>query len=135
MGESLRMPLTPARVLVVEDDPNMVTMLTNRLQASGLEPAIAMTGRDALAAAAASAFDVVLLDLRLPDTDGFEVMAELLQRSPNVPVVIMTAHGNGDTGELAIARGAFAFLLKPFSRTDLLSTIARACGTPEASGA
>jgi two-component system response regulator GlrR len=118
-------------VLLIEDDPNMVLMVENRLKASGFASTAAMTGEEGLALARNGAFTVALLDLRLPDMDGFEVMAALRTERPELPVVMMTAHGTDETGEKARSQGARGFLLKPFSRQLLIETLSSVLGTEE----
>lgn len=114
------------RVLVIEDDPVNLEIVERRLANGGYETVGAGTGEAGLAAAIAGAFDLVLLDLRLPDRDGLEVLGALRVSLPDLPVVVMTAHGSEAIAEQARAAGAAAFLVKPVRYATMLETITAA---------
>jgi two-component system phosphate regulon response regulator PhoB len=105
----------PLSVLVVEDDPAMRLICAYNLEADGFHVATAETGREGLAAARASTFDLVLLDVMLPDLGGFEVAAEL----EGVPVVFCSARGTSADLELGRAAGAIDYVTKPFDPVEL----------------
>lgn len=115
--------MTDERVLVIEDDPGNMELVLDRLSGFGMRAVPAMTAAEGLARVSEQVFDVVLLDLRLPDADGLEVLSQLRADYPQSPVVIMTAHGSPDLEAEAIASGAAHYLLKPFSRKALLEAI------------
>ncbi len=114
------------RVLIVDDDAAILEVLEMRVAALGLEVTRAKNGREALAAVNARAYDVALFDLRMEPTDGITLMEEVHRTQPRLPVLIMTAHGTIETAVLAVQRGAFDYLTKPFQRDELRTKIARA---------
>ena len=83
-------------------------------------------GKSGLAAALAEDFDCVLTDLRMPEVSGLALIDTLRQELPNLPVVLMTAHGTTETAIEATRRGAFDYLLKPFEMEELIPVLARA---------
>jgi two-component system response regulator GlrR len=116
----------PPHVLVVDDDEELCELLTIRLESRGYRVSTETRARDALARLGREHVDATLLDLRLFDADGLEVLREVRDRSPDVPVIILTAHGSIDTAVEAMRRGAYGFLTKPFVDHDLLEKLAHA---------
>src|SRR5439155_14324487 len=84
--------------------------------------------RRALARAAEHAIDLAVLDVRMPELDGLELLRRLRERWPGLPVVIMTAFGSIDTAVLAIASGAVDYVSKPMDVEELRATVRRALG-------
>jgi two-component system, NtrC family, response regulator AtoC len=119
---------TSARVLVVDDESLVRWSLAETLGASGYEVTEAKDGASAIRAFASlrGSTDVVLLDLRLPDVDDLHILAAMRQRSPNVPVIVMTAFGTPELLNEAMRLGAFAFIDKPFDMNDVSPLIERA---------
>jgi DNA-binding response OmpR family regulator len=119
-----------ASLLVVEDDQDLQTLVQAQLEASGHLVVMVSAGREALQKARESAPDLALLDLNLPDMNGFEVMRALRSNGPtqHTPCIIMTALA--DPGGLletaAGGLGAVDFIQKPFSQDDLKEAIADA---------
>jgi two-component system response regulator GlrR len=111
-------------VLVVEDDPATLMLMCNRLRAAGFSCAAAGSGAEALALSESAKLAAVLLDLRLPDIDGLEVLAALRLQHPGIPVAVMTAHGV-ELGARVLSAGANAFLVKPVDRKHLIATFGR----------
>lgn len=116
----------PRRVLVVDDEPNIRTTIRIALETSGYVVTDAATGEAAVAAAARAPHDVVLLDLRLPDIDGLEVLARLRKAHPALSVVLLTAHGSIDAAVAAMKLGAADFLQKPLTPAALRAALTRA---------
>ena len=114
-----------ARILVVEDDRGIATMLERGLRLAGHRVAIAGGVGEARSAWAAERFDLVLLDVMLPDGDGIELLAERRDGGDGVPAVLLTAREEGELHERADRAGATAYLPKPFAWADLLSLIER----------
>ena len=117
-------------ILVVDDEEEFVTTLVHRLRKRGWASEGALTGSAAITRVAASDFAVVLLDMRLPDMDGGQVLQEIKKIRPTSRVVILTGHASASEGEKGIRNGAFDYLLKPVEFETLLEKLqaARDCG-------
>ena len=107
---------TNRKVLVVEDAEATWTVQERSLVGSGYEPTICTNGSAALKAIAAEDFDLVVLDLALPEVDGWAVLGRLRAepRTASVPVLIVTARDDAETQQRARLAGATAYLTKPF---------------------
>lgn len=110
-------------VLVVDDDPANLELIERRLEAEDFSCVLVETGAAGIEQASRHAFDAVLLDLRLPDMDGLEVLAAIRKQSSSLPVVIMTAHGSEAIAVKALTAGATNYLIKPIGRRDLLAAL------------
>jgi DNA-binding response OmpR family regulator len=110
------------RVLIVEDDDAIATPLAKGLEREGLAVDRVETGSDALDRSAASSFDVVLLDLGLPDRDGFDVCRELRARS-DVPIIVVTARSEEVDRVVGLELGADDYIVKPFGLRELVARI------------
>jgi DNA-binding NtrC family response regulator len=107
-------------VLVVDDERNIRTLVARVLSQDALEVHSAGTGKEGLDLAEEVSPDVVLLDLRLPDMDGIQVLRELKSRHPEMAVIIITAFGQIETAVAAMRSGAADYLEKPFAHLDKL---------------
>src|SRR4051812_47374976 len=107
-----------ARVLVVDDEPQVLHALRRVLESQGDQVLVAATGTEALDAAAARAPDLVVLDLRLPDLDGVEVVRRL-RGWLDVPVLILSGDADEERKVSALDSGADDFLQKPFGFSEL----------------
>jgi two-component system response regulator RegX3 len=110
------------RVLIVEDDDAIATPLAKGLEREGLEVDRVETGSDALAHTLHANFDVVLLDLGLPDRDGFDVCRELRARS-DVPIIVVTARSEEVDRVVGLELGADDYIVKPFGFRELVARI------------
>jgi DNA-binding response OmpR family regulator len=110
------------RVLIVEDDDVIATPLAKGLVREGLAVDRVETGRDALDRASGTSFDVVLLDLGLPDRDGFDVCRDLRARS-DVPIIVVTARSEEVDRVVGLELGADDYLVKPFGFRELVARI------------
>lgn len=110
------------RILVVDDDPEIATMLSRYLQGQGLGVRIAQSGAQVRAALDPPDFDVVLLDLGLPDIDGLGLMRELRSRWPG-PVIIVSGRGESIERVIGLELGADDYVSKPFDLRELLARI------------
>jgi DNA-binding response OmpR family regulator len=110
------------RVLIVEDDDAIATPLAKGLEREGLAVDRVETGNDALDRSAATSFDVVLLDLGLPDRDGFDVCRELRARS-DVPIIVVTARSEEVDRVVGLELGADDYIVKPFGLRELVARI------------
>lgn len=112
----------PIRVLVVEDEPQMLRFLRASLAAEGYRPLEARTGREGLELARTHNPDVVLLDLGLPDTDGIALLSSLREWSGR-PILVLSARGREEDKVRALDLGADDYLTKPFGAGELLARI------------
>ncbi|HEV7886857.1 MAG TPA: response regulator [Acidimicrobiales bacterium] len=113
-----------ARVLIVDDEPDILLMLRVSLETEGYETAMAADGETALARVADEQFDLMLLDVMMPVMDGWGVL-ENLQHHPNPPrVVVVSAKSSDQDVARALGAGAVDYLTKPFSPRDLSSLVA-----------
>ncbi|MBX3211435.1 MAG: sigma-54-dependent Fis family transcriptional regulator [Labilithrix sp.] len=112
-----------ANVLVVDDDRELCELLAIRIEAAGYNVSVEHDVRGALAHVGRERVDAILLDLRLGQEDGFDVLDGVSKRSGDVPVIILTAHGTIDLAVEAMRRGAFGFVTKPFHDHDLLQKL------------
>ena len=113
------------RILIADDDQAIRNLLKDFLGGEGYETTEARSGKEVLQAAAAASPDLMLLDLRMPDSDGMEVMRRLKERDVAVPVVLMTAYGTSSSAIQAMQLGAFDYITKPFELEDVLLTVQR----------
>jgi nitrogen regulation protein NR(I) len=114
------------RLCIVEDDTSARESLERLFAGEGFEVLTCSRGEQALTVALSAAIDCVLTDLRMPGLSGLELIDALHAELPNLPVVLMTAHGTTDTAIEAMRRGAFEYLLKPFDVGELISVVSRA---------
>lgn len=114
-----------ARILVVDDEPNIVLSLEFLMQRAGFEVATAVDGERALDCVAAQPPDLVLLDISLPGISGFDVL-ERLRGDPahaRLPIIMLTAHGREVEREKGLALGADDYVTKPFSTQALVEKV------------
>jgi DNA-binding response OmpR family regulator len=107
------------RVLLVDDESQFVEALAERLQLRGFETLVANDGPAALDLLEKDLVGLVLLDLRMPEMDGLEVLRRIKERWPRTQVVIATGHGDEEDRRKCMELGAFAFLSKPVNITEL----------------
>ncbi len=110
------------RVLVVDDERDFATALGERLTWRGYEAVTAFSGSQALSELGRG-FDVVVLDLRMPEMDGLETLAKIRDLDPHVQVVVLTGHGSVSSGIEGMRGGAADFLQKPASIDELCMAI------------
>ncbi len=114
------------RVLLIEDTVPLAKLYIEFLRGEPLEVVHVTRGGDALANAEERAPDAVVLDLKLPDMEGLDVLRRLRERAPGVSIVIITAHGSIDIAVEAMRLGAFDFIVKPFNADRLNLTLRNA---------
>jgi two-component system response regulator GlrR len=115
-----------ARILVVDDDPGLLRLLTIRLRAENYDVEAVENGVQALAAASRFRPDLVISDLRMDQLDGIGLLKELQNRWPGLKVIMLTAHGTIPDAVQATQMGAFGFLTKPVEKQELLSQVQKA---------
>jgi two-component system, OmpR family, response regulator len=117
----------PMRILVVEDEIRLASLMRKGLREAGLLADVAVKGEDALWMAASSGYDVVLLDVRLPGIDGFEVCRRLRAEHVGTPILMLTARDAVQDRIAGLDVGADDYLVKPFDFGELLARL-RALG-------
>jgi two-component system OmpR family response regulator len=112
-----------ARLLVVDDEPNIVELLSTSLRFAGFEVATAMTGSDAVRAVERTHPDLVVLDVMLPDIDGFTVLRRLQAANRPLPVLFLTARDANDDKVTGLTLGGDDYVTKPFSLEEVVARI------------
>ncbi len=115
-----------SRILIVDGDENTWRTLTPILGRKGWETETARTGREALEKAQKRFFNLTLLDLRLPDMEGIELIARLKETNPDIAVIIVAAYASLETAIQALNNGASAYLTKPLNMDEVLTTVREA---------
>ena len=113
----------PVRVLVVDDEPNIVDVISMALRFEGFAVESAANGADAIAAVAASKPAVMVLDVMLPDIDGFEVARRLASAQTGVPIIFLTARDATEDIVHGLTLGGDDYVTKPFSLEELVARI------------
>ena len=122
------MPNSSKKILLVEDDPELLDVMTTKLSLSGLEFAVAETGRQALDYISQNPPALILLDILLPDIDGLTVLSELVKKEETkvIPVIILSNLADQASMEQAAAIGPYEYLVK--TKTDLNELIKKIKG-------
>jgi two-component system catabolic regulation response regulator CreB len=121
-------PVAQQTVLVVDDEPAIVQVISERLVREGFQVRAAATGAQALAAVAAEAPDLLILDLMLPDLDGFELLRQLrtgahAPAAPDLPVIVLTARDDDVDVIVGLELGADDYVVKPFNPRELAARV------------
>lgn len=118
------------RVLVVDDEPNIVMSLEFLMRRAGFEVQVARNGKEALAALDGPPPDLLLLDVMMPEFDGYEVCERVRSRPEwnRTKIIMLTARGRDVERERGLALGADAYVTKPFSTRDLVEQVKRMLG-------
>jgi DNA-binding response OmpR family regulator len=113
------------RILVVDDDENILNLEKTILEQKGFEVTAAIGGAAALEILAAQVFDLILLDVMMPDVDGFAVCRKIKEdaRLKEVPVIFLTAKGGGEALAEGFESGALMYINKPFTANKLLTIV------------
>ena len=111
------------RLLVVDDEPNIVELLSASLRYAGFEVASARSGREALDLVGELRPDLILLDVLMPDVDGFSVLRRLRGNGADVPVLFLTAKDAGEDRVAGLTLGADDYVTKPFSLAEVIARI------------
>jgi len=130
-------PAQGARILVVDDDADLLRLLSLRLQGAGYQVTAVTSAESALTQLEIEHPRLVLSDVRLPGRDGLQLFDEIRKRHPTLPVILLTAHGTIPDAVEATSRGVFTYLTKPYEARELLDKIqqALALGAPAATPA
>ncbi len=114
---------------MVDDEPNILKVLSMALEREGYEVAAAASGEEALESLGEAGVDAIVTDLKMPGMDGLELLRQIHEADPSSPVVLMTAHGTIETAVEAMKQGAFDYLTKPIDNAALFSVLDRALNT------
>ena len=114
------------KVLIVDDLEDVRWVLSNLMRNAGFAPLVAADGKQALAIIESEAPDLVLLDVCLPDMDGFDVLTWARAHDKGIPVIMMTGHGRATDASRAMRAGAYDYVPKPFRNEDMLLTVRHA---------
>jgi two-component system response regulator AtoC len=123
------------QVLIVDDEPNLRKILSAQLTRDGYDALTAEDGEQGLHLLREHHIDLVITDLKMPKVDGMTLLKRALEIEPELPVVLITAHGTIDTAVEALKRGAFDFVTKPFDKDEVRQIVAKALKTRELRGA
>ena len=113
-------------ILIVDDEKNYLTILSALLEDEGFEVLTAPGGHEALAIHKSSDLDLILTDMKMPKMDGIELLENIKEIDPDLPVIMMTAHGTVDKAVEAMQKGAYTYILKPFDNERLIIYVKKA---------
>src|SRR5580700_4147696 len=122
------------QVLIVDDEPNLRKILSAQLSRDGYDVLTAEDGEKGLAALREHHIDLVITDLKMPKVDGMTLLREALREEPQLPIVMITAHGTVDTAVEAPKIGAFDYLTKPFDKDEVRQIVGKALRTRQLAG-
>ncbi len=121
--------MSAEKILIIEDEKILAWTIAQRLGKEGYEATAVSTGREGLGALSQQDFDVVLLDYRLPDLDGLDVMKQIHGDHSSLPVILMTAYGSVESAVEAMRAGAYDYLSKPMDMNHLVLVIRKVLET------
>ncbi|MFI7396881.1 response regulator transcription factor [Micrococcus luteus] len=110
-------------LLLIEDEERIAAFVTKGFAGEGFAVTTATTGAEGIALAMTGAFDLAVLDLGLPDLDGFEVLARIRRQEPDLPVIILTARSSAQDTVAGLTSGADDYMPKPFRFAELLARV------------
>jgi two-component system OmpR family response regulator len=118
--------MEPFRVLVVDDEEDFLETIVKRLQRRDIDCMGVDSGQKALQRLDSEAFDVILLDVRMPGMDGIEALTEVKKKWPLREVILLTGHGSVESGIQGMQLGAFDYVMKPTDIDELIEKIRQA---------
>ncbi len=114
------------KILIVDDDPRLCTSLKGCLGTQDYEIVTACSGKEAVALLPAHDFDLVLLDVVMPEMSGYQVMNYIHDHKPGTKVILMTGYAPIDLAKKAPPKGAYDYLIKPFDLEQIVTTVEKA---------
>jgi DNA-binding NtrC family response regulator len=129
-GKNRKMP--SLKVLIVDDEVAYVDVIRRRMEKRNLKVDSAHSGSEAIRKMRENSFDIAIVDLKMEDMDGLEVVKILKKMDPDMPVIIVTGHGSEQAAKDGIAYGAYAYLMKPCDFDVLMGKIWEAVKTKTA---
>ncbi len=120
----------PKKILIIDDEPHLVEILANRLRSAGYEVISASSGEIGLEQARRENPDLILLDVLMPDLDGYEVLRHLKEAAPTraIPVMMLTVKKWSEDIQRSMAGGAADYVVKPFQPATLLEKVKKVIG-------
>ena len=126
MTQSMEQQAQISRILVVDDEQTIVTSIVRALELSGYRADGAASGKEALTVLIQATYDLMLLDMKMPEIDGIEVLQRAHQLRPELPIIILTGHATLESAIAAVKSDAEDYLLKPASIHDITAAIGQA---------
>ena len=114
------------RLLIVDDEAGYVSVLAKRMARRGIDVTAALSGSEGIQTLRRGTYDVTVLDLKMEDMDGIEVLKIFKKMDPDMPVIMLTGHGSETAAREGIAYGAYDYLTKPCDLEELISKIREA---------
>jgi two-component system NtrC family response regulator len=115
-----------SKILIVDDEKNFPIILSAVLEDEGFETASALSGEKALEILKNEDISLVLTDMKMPEMDGLTLLETIKKERPEIPVIVMTAHGTVEKAVEAMQKGAFTYIIKPFGNSELIQHIKNA---------
>ena len=126
MGSENQNPPRQIRLIFIDDEVGFTTVMAKRLTRRGLNVTTAFSGSEAIQTMRKSEFDVAVLDLKMEDMDGIEVLKIFKKMDPDMPVIMLTGHGSQKSASEGMQYGAYDYLFKPYEFEELLEKIRKA---------
>jgi DNA-binding NtrC family response regulator len=117
----------PIKLLLVDDEPGYLSVLAKRMAKRNIVAVTASNGNEAIQTLRSIRFDCAVLDLKMEDIDGIEVLKIFKKMDPTMPVIMLTGHGSETAAREGVRFGAFDYLTKPCDLDDLIDIICKAC--------
>ena len=113
------------RILIVDDEGGMRRLLGRILTREGYDTTTAANGVEALRLVANERFDLVVTDIKMPEMDGLQLLQEIREFEPSLPVIVITAYGTIENAVQALRAGAYDYIAKPFEADEIKLTVAK----------
>ncbi len=118
--------MTGEKILIVDDEEGMRKLLGRVLAKNGYESVTAANGNEALRLIESEQFDLVITDIKMPGMDGLQLLQELKEFDPALPIIVITAYGTVESAVQALRAGAYDYITKPFENDEIKLTVAKA---------
>ncbi|WP_028583661.1 response regulator [Desulfogranum mediterraneum] len=118
--------MSKTKILIIDDEVEFASTLCQRLRLRGLDASDVHSGSEGLVQAVAEQPEVVILDLKMPDVNGLDILTEIKTQAPRVEVIMLTGHGSSASGIKAMEQGAFDYIIKPVDLGELMKKITQA---------
>ncbi|MEA2116304.1 MAG: response regulator [Thermodesulfobacteriota bacterium] len=115
--------MTNAKLLIIDDEVEFASTLCQRLQLRGFDVTDVYSGGEGLAVLSTIEPEIIILDLKMPDMSGLDVLEGIKKHDPTIEVIMLTGHGSAGSGIEAMEKGAFDYLMKPVDLKELLKKI------------